>query len=159
MVHRPAYWKFCCREIYFSNWKLLSNYIQLVNTYKHWSNWELIMYHSNRRKEKWKKCIVCNILTSTATGSFNEHFSVIEVNDQKSGDVYPKKMCTVWMLKSWELDSAICGEREEAVHSTCKLRNRSPFLTPPCSILAPRLLPVTPSLQSKEQNWKETAVL
>lgn len=31
------------------------------------------------------------------------------------------------------------------------LRNRSPFLTPPCSILAPRLVPVTPSLQRKSR--------
>lgn len=32
-------------------------------------------------------------------------------------------------------------------HSTCMLRNRSPFFTPPCSILAPRLAPIVPSLK------------
>lgn len=36
-------------------------------------------------------------------------------------------------------------------HSTCMLRNRSPFFTPPCSILAPRLVPVIPSLQRQNR--------
>lgn len=31
-------------------------------------------------------------------------------------------------------------------YSTCMLRSRSPFFTPPCSILAPRLVPIIPSL-------------
>jgi hypothetical protein len=39
---------------------------------------------------------------------------------------------------------------EATAHSVCMLRMRSPFFKPPCSILAPRLVPVTPSLHGEE---------
>lgn len=45
-----------------------------------------------------------------------------------------------------------CGRFRVRAHSTCILRNRSPFFTPPCSILAPRLVPVIPSLK-RNRKW------
>lgn len=57
----------------------------------------------------------------------------------------------VSVSQSWDLMSA---------HSTCMLRSRSPFFTPPCSILAPRLVPITPSLTGHKlakQHWAQMA--
>lgn len=53
------------------------------------------------------------------------------------------RLCPLWVRK-------ING------HSTCILRNSSPLFTPPCSILAPRLVPVTPSLQEENKKCKGT---
>lgn len=87
MVHRQSSQKFLFAAIrfltnpIFSQQKIFPNYIQLVFPNKPWSKWELKMHRS---RGKPKKCIVCNILTSTATGSFHEcfffFFSMIEVS-------------------------------------------------------------------------------
>lgn len=87
MVHRRAFQKFRCREICNPIFPTESYFPTTYSLFRQTSSEASEKLKCIIQKEKTKKCIVCDILTSTATGSFHERFSVIEVNEQKSGDL------------------------------------------------------------------------
>lgn len=100
---------------------------------------------------------MCDILTSTATGSFHERFSVIEVNEQN------QEICPEEIYKCLELDSAIIlPNRTLTPRGSCSLHlhvaQQEPLFDTSLQHPGTEATSCNPVATEKEQGWTETAV-